>query len=60
MAPKVLPITQGPQKSRQQQLQELYARRAVIDNLIEDLIDYSRFRAVRLPSATEGKRNTAA
>ena len=46
-ANKKLPAS-APEPAYRKELEYLYARRLVIDSLIESLEDYNRFRAIRM------------
>ena len=42
------PITLNPMRSYQKELDYLYARRSVIDTLIQSLVEYDRHRIKRV------------
>jgi hypothetical protein len=52
------PATFTPTQLSRRDLEYLYARRSALDNLIESLEDYGRFRAERA-IASEERRKTA-
>jgi len=49
MFAKKEPGSLSPNRAYRKELDYLYARKSAIDNLIQSLEDYSRFRSKRIP-----------
>jgi hypothetical protein len=46
--PETRPTVLPPDRGMRKELQDLYARRSAIDDLIQSLEEYDRFRALRM------------